>query len=112
MTTNPIKKNIFSLNNKTLNTSLGSSFLGNKKGKLNDINTCTCKCKCTKCKKPIDFISEEPELSVKNSLGINNNSSNNMMNNNPFENLKILDNLQAKNFLEFLFILSDLSLTK
>ncbi len=93
-----------------LNTSLGSSFLSNKKLKTNESNKCICKCKCVKCKNKIDFISEEPEFEGKTSIGASNPSSNSVIN--PFYNLKIFENLQAKNFLEFLFIVSDLSLTK
>ena len=110
VTTNIIKNNTLSLTNRTLNTSIGGGYLGNK-SKRKEINSCTCKCKCIKCDKPIDFISEELEYNSKNTA-INNNSLNNLSNNNPFENLKTLDNLQGKNFLEFLFILSDFSLTK
>jgi len=111
VSTNPLKKtNFSSVASKSLNTSLGSSFLGKKKGKANEVNSCTCKCKCTKCKKTIDFIAEEPEFEGNISIGNVNPSCNSATN--PFGNLKIFENLQAKNFLEFLFIVSDLSLTK
>ena len=95
MNTNPLLKNFSS---KIQGNNLKIS--RKEKNNINEFTKCLCKCSCFRCKKTEDLIMEEPEID-KNTKNLKENN-----------NFKINNMVLPKNFLEYIFVLSDLSMNR